>query len=75
MKLNLQSPLPVGIILAGLFVASIGYKAIKNKRMKLMPVNRKDILEGDAAVKAGKQTVVVGLVFVALGLISLLIPS
>lgn len=48
---------------------------LRNKRMKLMPINRKIVLEGDTAVRAGKQTVVVGLVIAAIGLIFLLIPS
>jgi len=74
MSFNFQFLLPVGIILVGLFVASVGYEAIKNKRMRLMPINREEVLDGDAAVKAGKQTIAVGLVITAVGLIFLLLP-
>ena len=53
--------LSIGTLLSGLFISLPGYRAMKEKRMKLMPINRKEVLTGEAAERAGKQLLIVGL--------------
>lgn len=59
----------IGTLVCGLFISLLGYKAMKEKLMKLMPINRKEILTGVAAEKAGKQLLIVGLIISIVGLI------
>ena len=55
-----------------MFLVVIGYKGMKEERIKLLPLNRREYLTGEKARKASKQIVTVGLIVTLVGLLFVL---
>lgn len=66
--------LSIAIIASGIYLAIVGYKGIQHKQLKLLPINRRKIITGEAAIREGKKILIVGTVILIIGIVFLFIP-